>query len=429
MKARTKLEHQIEALSKTMPPITDRHIKQAKEKSFIHEAWKAGRNTNCFCTECGHEFYTDAQEGEIVCPDCGHPLTIKKTRRQKLNETKMFAVVTTHCGWQVVRYIEIKKHLIRGAQRPVIFEHCEVARCWINETGKSRFQAVSISYNFFCSSFRYSTPLTLRPEEKNESYDFLASGIYSPQRFLPIVKRNGYDGHVGKDSPSWVIKQLLKNKYYETLYKAGYRDFLYHTQDVNDIELNWPSLKICMRNHYKPAEAGLWFDMMRNIRVLGLDDRSSHYVCPADLKAMHDEMQRRVEQMRAREREEQLKKDMRKDTKTFNKKKAFFGICFGNENVKVTVLKSLQEYEEEGKAMHHCVFTNRYFAKSNTIILSAKDANGLRVATIEFSLKNYKVLQCRAACNQKPERYDEIVRLVESHARDFKKAQKKGVMV
>lgn len=424
MKARTKLEHEIERMSETMPPISKRHIRQAKEKCFVHEAWQMGRDFGCFCTECGHEFYIDAKSGETTCPKCGHVLTVKRSRRLHLDEKKMFAVVTTHCGWQVVRYIEIKKHLNRFWERPIIWEHCEVVRCWINEEGKSRFQAVSISYNFYNSSFRYSTPLSLRPEGKNESYDMLIAATYSPQRFLPAVKRNGYDGRVGNDSPSWVIKQLMTNRKYETLWKAGFRKFLYQVQDINSIERNWPSLKICMRRRYKPSDAEIWFDMMTNIRELGLDEHSPHYVCPSDLKASHDEMMRRVEQKRAREREERRRKELLADAKVLSEKKAYFGICFGNDSICVTVLSTIEEYEAEGKAMHHCVFTNRYFGKKNTLILSAKDTSGARLATIELSLNNYKVLQCRAVCNARPERYDEIVKLVESHAKDFKKAKK-----
>ena len=166
--------------------------------------------------------------------------------------------------------------------------------------------------------------------------------------------------------------------------------------------------------------------MMTNIRELGLDERSQHYICPADLKAMHDEMAKRVTTKREKEREEQRREELRKESNTLDKKKAYFGICFGKGDIAVTVLSSIQEYEDEGNKMHHCVFANRYYAKKNSLILSAKDSDGARLATIELSLKTFKVMQCRSAYNNKPKRYDEIVRLVESHANDFRKAQKKN---
>jgi DNA-directed RNA polymerase subunit RPC12/RpoP len=421
MKPRTKQEHEIERLAKTMPPIIEKHIVQAKEKCYPPEAWQMGRDFGCFCTECGKEFDSEARDGEVICPHCGRTLTVLRTRRQHLKEYKMFAVVTVHQGWQVVRYIELWKQINRFGVHPIAFDWCEVAQVWINDEGESRARAVSISYNFYRSSFRYNTPLQIRQKEK--TYDFIPSGVYSPQRILPVARRNGYDGHVGKDSPSFVIKLLLTNTYYETLYKAGYRQFLSDTKEINAIRLNWPSLKICMRQHYKPSDAGIWYDMMRNLRKLELDERNPHYVCPKDLRAMHDEMERRLTAKRNKEAEEKRRAELRKDQALLDKKHMYFGICFGNDKVKVTVLSSMYEYEEEGKKMHHCVFTNRYCAKKDSLILSAKDAKGERLATIELSLKSYKVIQCRAAFNKEPERYDEIVKLVESHAGAFRKAK------
>lgn len=424
MKPRTKIEQEIERLAKTMPPITEKHIVQAKEKCYAHEAWQMGRDFGCFCTDCGTKFDSEAREGDVICPNCGHALTVLRTRRQHLKESKMFDVVTVHHGWQVVRYIELKKHINRFGVHPIMFEWCEVAQVWINEEGESRARAVSLSYNFYRSSFRYDTPLSVRPKDK--TYDFMTSGVYSPQRTIPVARRNGYDGNVGKDSPSFVIKMLLTNTFYETLYKAGYRKFLCETASTNDLRPNWPSLKICMRQNYKPSDAGIWYDMMSNIRRLGLDERNPHYVCPKDLIAMHDEMERRVTQKRNKEAEEKRRADLRKCQDLLDKKRMYFGICFGNDKVNVTVLSSIYEYEEEGDRMHHCVFTNRYFEKKNSLILSAKDAEGMRLATIELSLRNYKVMQCRAAFNKKPELNDEIVKLVESHAGEFRNAKKQG---
>ena len=49
------------------------------------------------------------------------------------------------------------------------------------------------------------------------------------------------------------------------------------------------------------------------------------------------------------------------------------------------VLESVQEYLEEGKALHHCVFTNEYYLKEQSLILSAR-IDGKRIETIEVSL-------------------------------------------
>ena len=54
----------------------------------------------------------------------------------------------------------------------------------------------------------------------------------------------------------------------------------------------------------------------------------------------------------------------------------------------------MQEYIEEGQALHHCVFTNEYHLKEKSLILSASIA-GKRIETIEVSLETMEVLQCR----------------------------------
>ena len=44
--------------------------------------------------------------------------------------------------------------------------------------------------------------------------------------------------------------------------------------------------------------------------------------------------------------------------------------------------------------MHHCVFTNEYYLKADSLILSAT-IDGKRIETIEVSLKRMEVVQSR----------------------------------
>ena len=67
----------------------------------------------------------------------------------------------------------------------------------------------------------------------------------------------------------------------------------------------------------------------------------------------------------------------------------------------------------EGKAMHHCV--GNYYTREDSLILSAT-INGKRIETVEVSLSQMKVLQCRGVCNSNTEYHDRIIRLVEDNA-------------
>jgi len=94
-------------------------------------------------------------------------------------------------------------------------------------------------------------------------------------------------------------------------------------------------------------------------------------------------------------------------------------IALKGRNLTVRPLQSVDEFAEEGKAMHHCVFSNGYYKHPDTLILSAKDRKGNRLATIEYNTKRFTIEQCRAACNGVPKRDAEIRELITSHRQDF----------
>ena len=48
----------------------------------------------------------------------------------------------------------------------------------------------------------------------------------------------------------------------------------------------------------------------------------------------------------------------------------------------------MQEYIEEGQALHHCIFTNEYHLKEKTLILSAS-IDDKPIETIELSLETF----------------------------------------
>ena len=69
---------------------------------------------------------------------------------------------------------------------------------------------------------------------------------------------------------------------------------------------------------------------------------------------------------------------------------------------------------QEGTAIHHCVYTNKYFNK-DCLIFSTRNSNGKRIATVEWNIENKKIVQIRSYCNKTPEEYNEIVELFEKN--------------
>jgi len=78
----------------------------------------------------------------------------------------------------------------------------------------------------------------------------------------------------------------------------------------------------------------------------------------------------------------------------------------------------VQEYIEEGQALHHCVFTNEYHLKEKSLILPASIA-GKRIETIELSLETMEILQCRGLQNKNTEHHERIIELVQQNMKQI----------
>ena len=105
-------------------------------------------------------------------------------------------------------------------------------------------------------------------------------------------------------------------------------------------------------------------------------------------------------------------------------KKDFFGLCFSEKNLTVSVIENVRDFMEEGDNLHHCVFTNEYDKKRNSLILSAK-VDGQSVETIEVSLKNMEIIQCRGMKNNASTHHKQILTLMNRNLYQIKERVKK----
>ena len=99
-------------------------------------------------------------------------------------------------------------------------------------------------------------------------------------------------------------------------------------------------------------------------------------------------------------------------------KSKYFDITFRNSNIIVVVLSSIDAYKKEGDTLHHCVFTNTYYDRKNSLILSARliDTPDTPIETIELSLTDGHILQCYGSHNQETQYHNEIISLVNQHS-------------
>lgn len=125
---------------------------------------------------------------------------------------------------------------------------------------------------------------------------------------------------------------------------------------------------------------------------------------------------RRLEETERRN-EKQRKEAMSLMTLYLKTRKRYFDMDITDGTIHIQVLKSIEEFYEEGKEMCHCVFSNGYYniqKKPNCLILSAK-INGKRTETIEVDLSSYSVIQCRGKHNMNSQYHNQIMDLINSN--------------
>lgn len=409
MKPRTKLQRRIVAASGRLPEITPAQLHWGYAHLLPHEAFRTKRG-KITCTECRHTWQGDQQIDRAVCPHCGVRLTVVTTRRRTSWNKAYLSVVTTRKGLQVVRYFLLERQVRDG--QPARYECCEVMQRWITPDGKIATVARMRNMSYYSYDvWRCATPLELRSE--CWFYNRISVERSYPRcRLIPELRRMGLRYDLYAENPVGIFRYTFSQRHAETLLKIRRYDlFRYFCRaGGRRIEDYWPSLRICLRNGYRIDDAASWCDYIDMLSRLGKDIHNAHYVCPSDFRQAHDRCHALLARIEAEEEAARRRAEYLEYEKQYRKAKGkYLGIAFSDGEIEVRVLQSVQEFIEEGKAMHHCV--ERYHDKSDSLILSARIADR-RVETVEVSLSRLQVVQSRGACNRNTEYHDRIVRLV-----------------
>jgi len=422
MKPKNKLQKQVFELSKKMSPIT----KIQKKWAFQHCIEHIGRKTAkgiITCLECGHVWKGNGHLADTLlgaeCPNCSANLKITSTRNLVFRQSAYFCVITAKENFQVLRFFHIRYFAKTGNKAQ--YKISEVVQRWIASNGKYATISRLRPQSYCDDSWTYDSRLEIRTER--DHHYIVPSQVYPRQRLIPELKRSGYRGEYYGINPHDLFCTLLSDSRAETLLKAGQTKVLkfYSGKYFNKINNYWASIKICIRNHYHIKDVSLWRDYIDLLRFFGKDLHNAKYVCPEDLKAEHDKYVRKKQEHQERERMEVNKQKVHKDEQMFKEMKSrFFGIQFTDGIIQVRVLESVEEIMKEGKIMHHCVFTNGYHLKPDSLILSAC-VNGQRIETLEFSLSKMEVVQSRGICNKNTEYHKQIIELVNKNRRQIQK--------
>ena len=293
----------------------------------------------------------------------------------------------------------------------------EIGQYWWNAQGRKTIVAVQRVLGRYVDTFSYCAPMAIRND--NEAYRYVAySQIYPKLKVTDTLRRNGFKDDFHDIAPTILIPALLSDSRAETLMKARRMEHLrYFLNNKSTFDACWQSYKVATRNDYDIEDISLWCDYVDMLRRLNKDIHSPKYVCATDLHKEHDLRQSELRRQREKEEKAEKRKKAMEDELRFHELKSkFFGICFTDGTIRVHVLESVQEHLEEGVSMHHCVFSNAYYLKEDSLILSAS-IEGRRIETIEVNLDTLKVVQSRGVCNKNTEYHDQIVNLVNANRR------------
>ena len=409
MKPKNKFQKQIVEVSKKLPKITDAQIKWAYKNCIEHIGHKSAKGI-ITCLECNHSWTDTKKKEHCKCPNCNTKLKIEETRKRSLLDYEYLCIVNACEDFQVLRFLYVECKMKKG-ELPRYF-HSEVVQRWIAPTGKYATMAKLRPMGFFRQDWNWSSNLEIRPEKS--LYNITPTETYPRQHLIPEVKRSGYNKQLYNLTPFDVFSFLLGNNKAETLLKTGqtelFQYFAYNTRkDINDY---WASIRICMRNGYKIGNINEWCDYIDLLRFFGKDLHNAKYVCPKNLKKEHDKYVKKKREHYEQQRREEKKRKALEAEKLFHEMKSkFFGIEFTDGFIHIRVLESVNEIMQEGNFMHHCVFTNDYHLKPDSLILSAY-TDDKKLETIELSLSKLKILQCQGVCNQNTEYHNRILKLV-----------------
>ena len=416
MKPRNKFEQAVLAQSKYLRPITKTQTQWAFRECIEHFAYRLPKG-NTTCMDCGHSWQMIEPTEHCTCPQCGAGLEVITTRARKLKQRQYFTVLTTSGGYQVLRMYLLIAGMEKGYQ--ATSSVMEIGQYWWDERGRQAIVAIQRTMGHYIDSFAYYSPMAIRRD--NEAYRFVARCPLCPKvKLSDTLTRNGFEGKCYGIAPTSLIPALLTDSRAETLLKAGCNEHLrYFLSRARTIDEYWPAYKITLRRGYDITDIALWCDYVDMLRRLGKDTHNAHYVCPEDLQAAHDTAQRKLQAQREKEAEAQRRQKAMENEERFHALKApFFGIAFTDGTIQVRVLESVQEYIEEGQALHHCVFTNEYHLKEKSLILSAR-IEGKRIETIELSLETMDVLQSRGLMTQNTEYHERIIELVHQNIKQI----------
>jgi DNA-directed RNA polymerase subunit RPC12/RpoP len=449
IRASKSFRKQVNGLFRHLPSLS------AAQTRFIQESTTApgrfSRGNHCECYACGHKWAERYMYDKLTCPHCGTRLTMKRQVDSNLEASSYYVFVTVFHGYQVFRYFRMRRSHYTNThyhQEPGLFGEAnvreraisyyssidELGQIWFNDKGEEVIVCRAQYWSMYEYFFNYNTELKIRNIQRIK---WLDATVYPRMSFTPTVIRNGgshlRDGFLDV-CPAEYVEAVLGYPFLETLAKSKYErlfgymvkgDYMYHPKKY---EAFIRSAKVAMRHGVDDFDWGRWNKNLERLETLHMDTLNPKYIADPDLVAVSAALENKIAKMRERQELERLRAELQRKLSLIRDKNADYverlksylplHICDG-DGLMIRPLQSVDDFYQEGEAMHHCVFNASYYDKPDTLILSAK-VEGQRAETIEVSLSTFKVIQSRGKHNQDSPYHSRILALMKKNMNKIK---------
>ena len=405
----------------------------------VYRKWHC--KTIHYCSECGGGF---EWIGQKECPYCHVKFTVSP-RQYERKETEYHMELEAKGDIQVTRVYRVERCTHYGKKS--FTDVWEVERFFYAPNGERRVFARSVQgLSPYYDAFSRWSPITIRREGRHMSWSSemrynLCMNTYHVKSLTQQWKYKNIPELMKEYDNDTSVLRVIAYPWAETLLKTGQEAMFRHMVRNREIMPNGTehAFRICSRHQYVIDDPTIWIDTIAMLKYLHMDTHNPKFICPEDLLALHQQLferkckvdVRRAERARITHIENEMKRKAEQDKK-YAEMMRHWPAHFGNllslnlqsNNLDIRPLQSIDEFKQEGDTMHHCVYTMGYYdynKRPNCLILSAKDGDGKRLATIEYNTKDFSIVQCRAACNQVPERDAEIRGLINSNTATIQK--------
>lgn len=414
MKPRTKLQCEVVDLSNRYLHTLSENQKEYASENFLNHIAYATKN-KAHCMDCGHEIQKELiSRKRVECTGCKRKLKIKETRNRIYKQLTYFAFAEIVKDFQVIRYFKLTStHRIRWRKECEIEE---VLQHWIGEDGKREVIAKRHLQSYYSWSDTWGGKLEIRNKKDERKYDVVHSNVLPDSEFKSIYSKYGIDKNTNGCSFLETFRLIQHNSKMETLLKAKqYSMFRHSFNNSGDIYRNWDSIKICIRNKKNIKDANIFFDYLELLRFFNKDVRNAKYLFPKSIKLEHDKLVKKKRAIEEKKSIEEKKRKAELHEKEYTQRITnFMGLFFKEKDLVVKVMESVHDFVKEGDLLHHCIYTNEYFKKENSLILSARKKDAI-LETIEVDLTKMQVVQARGKYNQNSEYHEDFLNLVQQN--------------